>query len=154
MSNISTWPISSATTLGQSRPTSNGNEGVVCFPQSTSITGALPSDCLMSYQDIRWSGGGGVLFLCRDAVGVFYSPSWLGWGGLEFFCTRFYWIRIIFVHTHSEGAYPNRSIWPFWWGSTLSWPSMTWCDIINWWGLVLTCSVASKFWVIKRAEKT
>ena len=36
---------------------------------------ALPSDCLMSHRTL---GSGGFLPLCRDAVGVFYSPSWLG----------------------------------------------------------------------------
>ena len=38
-----------ATTPGQSGPGSNGNKGVLCIPQSTSITGVSPSDCLMSY---------------------------------------------------------------------------------------------------------
>ena len=56
--NISTqfssiWPIernlSGATSPGQSGPSSDGNEGVLCIPQSSSITEALPSDCLMSY---------------------------------------------------------------------------------------------------------
>ena len=49
----SIWPIdrtlSSATTPGHSRPGSNGNEGVFCIPLNSSITGALPSDCLVSY---------------------------------------------------------------------------------------------------------
>ena len=49
----SIWPIDStligATTQGQSGPGSNGNEGVLCFPWSSSITGSSPSDCLMSY---------------------------------------------------------------------------------------------------------
>ena len=37
MSNISTWPVerilSGPTTLGQSGPGSDGNEGVLCIPQ-------------------------------------------------------------------------------------------------------------------------
>ena len=41
--------LSGATTPGQSRPRSNGNERVLCIPQSSSITRASPSDCLMSY---------------------------------------------------------------------------------------------------------
>ena len=53
MSDNSIWPIdrtlSSATTLGQSEPGSDGNEGVLCIPQSSSITEASPSDCLVSY---------------------------------------------------------------------------------------------------------
>ena len=50
---ISIWPIdrglSGATTPGQSGPGSNGNEGVLCIPQNSSITGTSPSDCLVSY---------------------------------------------------------------------------------------------------------
>ena len=41
--------LSSATTPGQSGPCSDGNEGVLCIPQSSSITEASPSDCLVSY---------------------------------------------------------------------------------------------------------
>ena len=43
-------PLSGATTLGQSGPGSNGNEGVLRIPQRSSITGTSPSDCLVSYQ--------------------------------------------------------------------------------------------------------
>ena len=53
MSNSSIWPIdgtlSSAPTSGQSGPGSNGNEEVLRIPQSSSITEASLSDCLMSY---------------------------------------------------------------------------------------------------------
>ena len=35
--------------MGQSRPGSNGIEGVHHIPQSSSITGTSPSDCLASY---------------------------------------------------------------------------------------------------------
>ena len=53
MSNSSIWPIdrtlTGATTLSQSGPGSDGNEGVLCIPQSSSITGASMSDCLVSY---------------------------------------------------------------------------------------------------------
>ena len=41
--------LSNATTLGQSGTGSNGNEGVLCIPQSSSITGTSPPDCLVSY---------------------------------------------------------------------------------------------------------
>ena len=77
MSKSSIWPIdrtlSGATTLGLSGPGSDGNEGVLCIPQSSRITGASPSDCLMSYPGHSLEGR--VLPLCKDAVGVFYSPS-------------------------------------------------------------------------------
>ena len=37
--------LSVATTLGQSGPGSDGNDGVLRIPQSSSITGTSPSDC-------------------------------------------------------------------------------------------------------------
>ena len=50
----SIWPIdktlSSATTPGQSRHGSDGNEWVLCITQNSSITGTLPSDCFVSYE--------------------------------------------------------------------------------------------------------
>ena len=53
MSNNSIWPInrtlSGGATLGQSGPGSDGNEEVLHTPQSSSIIGVLPSDCLVSY---------------------------------------------------------------------------------------------------------
>ena len=53
MPNSSIWPIyrtlSGATTLGQNEPGSDGNEGLLCIPQSSSITGASPSDCWVLY---------------------------------------------------------------------------------------------------------
>ena len=75
MSNSTIWPIdrtiSGATTPCQSGPGSNVNDGVYYIPQSSSITEAWPSDCLVSFVE-------GVQLLCGDAVGVFYSPRWLG----------------------------------------------------------------------------
>ena len=64
------WPInrtlSVAAIPGQSGPGSDGNERVLCIPQS--VTGTSPSDCLVSYPGH-----------CREAVdGVFYRPSRLG----------------------------------------------------------------------------
>ena len=56
----------------QCGPRSNGSEGVPHIPQSSSNTGTSPSDCLVSYQGHLL--GEEVLLLCRDAVGVFYSP--------------------------------------------------------------------------------
>ena len=47
----SIWTINrtllGATTPGQSGPWSEGNKGVLCIPQSLSITGTSPSDCLV-----------------------------------------------------------------------------------------------------------
>ena len=41
--------LSGATTPGQSGPGSNSNEGVLRIPQSPSISGTSPSDCLVSF---------------------------------------------------------------------------------------------------------
>ena len=53
MSNSSTWLIdwtlSNTTSLVQSGPESDANEGVLHIPQSSSMTRASPSDYLMSY---------------------------------------------------------------------------------------------------------
>ena len=57
---------------GQSGPGNDGNKGVPRISQSTSITRTSPSNCLVSYQDTRWGGS------YPSAVGVSYSPSWLG----------------------------------------------------------------------------
>ena len=58
----SIWPIDrtvlGATTQRESGPGSDGNEGVLCFPQSYSITGTSLSDCLVSYLGhTLWRGG-------------------------------------------------------------------------------------------------
>ena len=41
--------LSGATTPGQSGPGNEGNDKVLCIPQSSSITGTSPSDCFESY---------------------------------------------------------------------------------------------------------
>ena len=77
---ISIWLInktlSGATTSRQSEPGSDGNKGELCIPQTSGITGASPSDCLLSYPEHSWCGE--LLPLCREAVGLFYSPSRVG----------------------------------------------------------------------------
>ena len=45
------------------------------IPQNSSITEASPLDCLVSYTGHSW---GGVVPLCREAVGVCYSTNRLG----------------------------------------------------------------------------
>ena len=75
----SIWPIdrtlSGATTLGQSGPGSDGNEGVLRILQSSCITGNSPLDGLLSYPGHSLVGR---LPLSIGAVGVFYSPSRFG----------------------------------------------------------------------------
>ena len=94
--------LSGATTLDQSEPGSDGNEGILCIPQSSSITEASLSDCLVSYpghllwesltpvQRFSWyilqleptgpqdSCYGRVLSIYRDPINVFCSPNRLG----------------------------------------------------------------------------
>ena len=51
---FSIWPIemtqSGATILEQSWSRSDGNESILRFPQTSKITEAIPSYCLVSYQ--------------------------------------------------------------------------------------------------------
>ena len=70
------WPIDRTLPPGQSGSWGSYNNGVLCIPQSSSITGASPSDCLFAYPEpsLGW-----VLALCRDAVGILNSSSWLGY---------------------------------------------------------------------------
>ena len=74
MSKSSIWPwdriISGAITPGQSGPESDGNEVVRHIPQSSSITRASPTDCLILYPEHSF-----FLHLCRVAFSVFYSPN-------------------------------------------------------------------------------
>ena len=49
--------LSGAATPEKSEPRSNGKEEVLYIPQSSTITGASPSDCLVSYSEhsSEWS---------------------------------------------------------------------------------------------------
>ena len=51
-------PLSGATTPDLSGPGSDGNEGVLRIPQSSSTAGTSPSDCLVSYPGHSLGGGG------------------------------------------------------------------------------------------------
>ena len=66
--------LSGATTPSQRGPGSNGNEGVLCIPQSPSITGTSQSD-LVSYRDTHW---GCVSYPSADVQSV-YSPALSDW---------------------------------------------------------------------------
>ena len=58
--------LSGATTPGQSWPDSDISKGVLHIPQSSSITGISPSDCIMSYTG--HSSGGGLTLLYRCSL--------------------------------------------------------------------------------------
>ena len=66
--------LSGTTTPGQSGSGINGNEGVLHILKSYRITGALSSNCLVSYPG-HLLDGWGFLHLGLDAVGAFYCPS-------------------------------------------------------------------------------
>ena len=108
------WPIdrtlSGATTSGQSGPGSDGNEGVLCIPQSSSITGTSPSDCFVSYLGKSWWVE--VLLLCREGVGVFYSHSQLSnWKPKETCCLSDSGERpLLYSHNHSHNTYTSENI--------------------------------------------
>ena len=59
-----------ANTQGQIGAGSDGNKRVLHILQSSSITRASPSDYLVSGHSL-----GGDFSLCREEVGIFYSPS-------------------------------------------------------------------------------
>ena len=60
--------LSGATTLGQSGPGSNGNEGVLRIPQISSTAGTSPSDCLVSYPGHSFGGGLTPLQRCNQCI--------------------------------------------------------------------------------------
>ena len=62
--------LSYANTPGQSRTGNDGNEGVICIPQSSGIIGVSSSDffSIISRNPLP----------TKDAVGVFHSPTQLG----------------------------------------------------------------------------
>ena len=84
MLNTSIWPIgrtlSDVTTPGQSGR--DCNEGVLRITQSSSISEASPSDCLMIYLEILV--GESYPFI-EDDIGVFYSPSRPDLGSLKIY---------------------------------------------------------------------
>ena len=84
MSDSSIWPIdrilSCAIIQGQSGPGSDGNEMVLHIPQSSSINGASPSDCLVSYPENSW----GVSYPSAEMQWVYFTApadwTWLDVG--------------------------------------------------------------------------
>ena len=60
--------LTGSTTSRLSGPWSNGKEVALRIPQSSSITGASPSNCLVSFQDTR--GGGGFTPLQRSSLWI------------------------------------------------------------------------------------
>ena len=83
------WTLSGSTTPRQSGPESNGNKGVLCILQSSSITGASQSDCLMSYpgHSLRES------YLSAD-LQLVYSITPANWDkDVKIFKNNWFWIQ-------------------------------------------------------------
>ena len=59
----------------QSGPRSNVNEGVLSIPQSPSITGTSPSDCLVSYPGHSLRGGGNLTPRQRSSQCILRPPA-------------------------------------------------------------------------------
>ena len=78
--------LSSATTPGQSGPGSDGNEKVLCIPQSSSITGTSPSHCLVLYPIHSF---GGVSYPSAK-VQLVHSTAPIDWAKLEFSIIHFF----------------------------------------------------------------
>ena len=68
--------LSGATTPSQSGPGSNGNEGVLHIPQTSSITGTSPSDCLVSYPGHSLGGWGS--YPSAKVQSMFIQPQPIG----------------------------------------------------------------------------
>ena len=71
--------LSVATTLGQSGPGSDGNEVVLRIPQSSSISGTSPLDCLVSYpgHSLEWGS-------CPSAeMQLVYSTAPANWANVK-----------------------------------------------------------------------
>ena len=80
---------SGATTPGQSEPGSDGYEGVLRIPQSSSTAGTSPSDCLVSYPG-HWLGGS---YPSAEVQSV-YSTAPADWANL-------FWTRLIIIADHN-----------------------------------------------------
>ena len=97
MSNSSIWLIdrtlSDATTLRQSGPGSNSNEGIIYISQSSSITGISPSDYLASYL-------GHLLQLVYSSVPANWAGPIMG----MCVCVYIY----IYTHTHRHTPTPHE----------------------------------------------
>ena len=105
-------PLSGATTLGQSGPGSDGKKGVLRIPQSSSITGTSPSDCLASYLGHSLLRGGSYPSVEMQSV---YSTApadwaimvtvncWYCWEILRFVSDSFFFLPhllVIFLFVH------------------------------------------------------
>ena len=76
--------LSGATTPGQSGPGSDGNEGLLRIPQSSSTAGTSSSDCLVSYLGHSFGGGS----YPSAEVQPVYSTAPADWANREWTCEK------------------------------------------------------------------
>ena len=109
------WPIdrtlSGATTLGHSGLWSDGNEEVLCIPQSSSITRASPSNCLVSYPG--HSLGGGFPFAEKQLVHSTIPANWVItiFEDVDQFLQQPFWFFSRFVSIFSFIRFRSRTLW-------------------------------------------
>ena len=89
---------SGATTLGQSGPGSDSNEDILCIPQSSSITGASLSDCLVSYPEHSL----GKSYLSAEMYLV-YSTAAANWAMLDLLHFTFWFLFANDNHCYFDG---------------------------------------------------
>ena len=115
--NISTqfsfiWPIdrtlSGATIPDLNETGSNGNEWVFYIPQSSSITGTSPSDCLVSY--LGHSLGGGLTLLQRCSRCIL-QPAGLHWNCV-LTLNWIIWNRTVYMYKSGFAIKPNLNLKP------------------------------------------
>ena len=110
----------SATTLGQSGSGSNGNEGVLHIPQSSRITEAATTDCLISYPGHLLEEGS---YASAEMQSV-YSTAPANWADYTLSWTLSVEIRMHQLHPKQNDETPpakNKDIARNcfqWWGST------------------------------------
>ena len=88
MLDSSIWPISRTgdNSPGHCEPGSNDNEGILLIPQRSSITGASPSDCLMSYLGHSLWGGSN----SSADMQSLYSTAPSDWTSIVLYCIALY----------------------------------------------------------------
>ena len=108
----SIWPIdrtlSGATTTGESGPGSDCNEGVLRIPQSSSITGTSPSDCLALYAGhLLW--GFTPLQRCSRCI-LQPQPTGLGKSAYYEYTLLCYFSVFLRIHFTSISLYVSISV--------------------------------------------
>ena len=110
--------LSGATTPGQSEPGNNGNEGVLYIPQSSSLTIRL----VIVITRVLVGGVESYPHPSRDAVRVFYCPSWMGSALkgpplnvlLKIYLPQAVYVQVLHEshHDHVQGQYgPILTLW-------------------------------------------